>query len=99
MKPLPIIHAGSPIKTNASINRDYAVLCFKAGMGPADIAAAWPEVFKVTIENGAPKLGMRYDYELGDGSGRYETNRLILRATVTAAIKRFKRKAAHAANT
>jgi hypothetical protein len=89
MRKLPIRHAGSPLRTNASINRDHAVAMFKAGMTPKDIAAAFPEVFTCDADG---KLGQKYDYELGDGSGRYETNRLILQEAVTAAIAAHKAK-------
>lgn len=86
---LPIKHAGSPLKTNASINRDHAVRMFNAGMTPRDIANAFPAVFKVTDGD---KLGQKYDYELGDGSGRLETSRLILKSAVDDAIRKFKAK-------
>ena len=86
MKTLPKIHAGSPLKTNACINRDHAVTCFKAGMSAADIAAEWPEVW--SLADG--KIGQKYDYELADGSGRYETKRLITRTSVQAAIRKFR---------
>ncbi len=76
-KTLPKRHAGSPLRTNASLNRDCAVACFKAGLSVQAIAAAWPEVFMVTSEHGEPRLGLRYDYELADGSGRYEQTRRI----------------------
>jgi hypothetical protein len=89
---LPKRHAGSPIFTNASINREHAIRCFAAGLTVADIAAEWPEVFKVTVEHGVPKLGQIYDYELADGSGRYETDRTITRASVDAAIAARKSK-------
>lgn len=87
MKTLPKVHAGSPLKTNACINRDMAMLCFKAGMTGQQIAAEWPEVWKV---NAKGEIGQRYDYELADGSGRFETKRMITRASVSAAIKRHK---------
>lgn len=86
---LPIVHAGSPLKTNACINREHAVRCFKAGMTIQQIAASWPAVFEVKIEHDKPVLGQKYDYELGDGSGRYETKRLITRDSVRTAIKRY----------
>lgn len=87
MKPLKKIHAGSPLFTNAAINRMMAAECFKAGFTVEQIAAEWPEVFKVTMEAGVPKLGQKYDYELADGSGRYETNRLITRDSVDAFLR------------
>ena len=90
MTHLPKRHAGSPLRTNASINRDSAVRCLKAGMTVEQIAAEWPEVFTVTVEGGTPKLGQKYDYELADGSGRFETNRMITAASVRAAIARRK---------
>jgi hypothetical protein len=83
------VHAGSPLRTNASINRDRAIECFKAGMTVEQIASEWPEVFQVTIEDGQPRLGQRYDYELADGSGRFETKRTITSASVKAAIARY----------
>lgn len=85
-KKLPVINAGSPLKTNASINREYAVKMFQAGMSVADIVKEFPEVFKSTDG----KLGQKYDYELGDGSGRYETKRLIEKSAVDKAIAKFK---------
>lgn len=84
---LPIVHAGSPLRTNAQINREHAVKMFKAGMTPQEIARAFPEVFKLDKEG---KLGQKYDYELGDGSGRYETKRMITSDAVKAAIKKHK---------
>jgi hypothetical protein len=90
-KTLRKVHCGSPLRTNASINRDAAVKCFQAGMTVEQIATAWPEVFKVTIENGVAKLGQRYDYEIADGSGRYETKRMILSKSVRDTIAAFKR--------
>lgn len=87
---LPIVHAGSPLRTNASINRDTALKAFKAGMTAREIARAWPAVFKVDSEG---KLGQKYDYELGDGSGRYETNRMITRASLKDVLARHKAKA------
>jgi hypothetical protein len=84
---LPIVHAGSPLRTNAQINREHAMKMFKAGMTPKDIARAFPEVFKLDSEG---KLGQKYDYELGDGSGRYETKRMITADAVKAAISKHK---------
>lgn len=86
--PLPIKHAGSPIQTNAFLNQKAAIECFKAGMTPEQIAAEWPEVWQCNAEG---KLSQKYDYELGDGSGRYETNRRITSDSVRKAIKRIKR--------
>lgn len=77
-------NAGSPIFTNASINRKLAVRCFQAGMTAEEIAAEWPEVW--TVKGG--KLAQKYDYELADGSGRLETNRLITEQSVNSAIAR-----------
>lgn len=85
---LPKIHAGSPLFTNAHCNRQAAAKCYAAGMTVADIAAEWPEVFRV---DAAGKLGQIYDYELADGSGRYETNRRILATSVTATIAKYRR--------
>lgn len=87
-RPLPRRHAGSPLRTNASINRERAAACFKADLTVHAIAAAWPEVFTVTIERGEAKLGQRYDYELADGSGRFETHRLITAASLRAVLAR-----------
>ena len=87
---LPVRHAGSPLRTNAQINRESALKCFQAGMCAADIAAEWPEVWRLVSERGRRVLSQRYDYELGDGSGRYETERLITRASVAAAIRRHR---------
>lgn len=71
---LPTIHAGSPLKTNASCNRDMAIREAKKGKNAEQICAKWPEVF--CLVDG--KLGQLYDYKLADGSGRMETNRRIL---------------------
>jgi hypothetical protein len=73
------------------MNRKAAATCFAAGLTVEQIAAAWPEVFRVTIEDGIPKLGQRYDYALADGSGRHETNRMITRASVAAVIRQYTR--------
>ena len=86
---LPLRHAGSPLFTNASLNRKAAQTCFAAGMTGEEIAAEWPEVFKIVLEGGAPKLGQHYDYELADGSGRCETKRLITQDSVRAVIARL----------
>lgn len=85
VRQLKKIHAGSPLVTNASLNRDAAMKCFKAGLTPAQIAAEWPEVWKLDQDG---KIGQRYDYELADGSGRYETNRRITEESVEQAIQR-----------
>lgn len=85
-KPLRKQHAGSPLETNACINREQAERCFKAGMTIQQIADEWPEVFEMTIEDGQPRLGQKYDYELADGSGRFETRRLITNDSVVAAV-------------
>jgi uncharacterized protein (DUF433 family) len=84
---LPVIHAGSPIFTNAHLNRNAAIKCFQAGMSAEQIAAEWPEVWRCVDG----KLGQIYDYQLADGSERLETNRRILDKSVTAAIRRHKR--------
>jgi hypothetical protein len=84
-RPLPRVHAGSPLRTNAQCNREFAVELFVAGMPPAAIAAAFPEVFR--LEQG--QLGQRYDYELADGSGRYETRYCLTRAAVDEALHRW----------
>lgn len=73
---LPTQRAGSPVRTNASLNRDAAMSQAKRGKDAAAIAAKWPEVF--CLVDG--KLAQLYDYKLADGSGRYETNRRILGA-------------------
>lgn len=83
---LPKIHAGSPLITNAHVNRGHALTCLKAGLTPAQIVDEWPEVWRLTDG----KLSQIYDYELADGSGRYETNRMITRESVKAAIRRHK---------
>jgi uncharacterized protein (DUF433 family) len=87
---LPIIHAGSPIMTNAHLNRQAALKCFQAGMTPQQIAASWPEVWRCDADG---KLSQIYDYELADGSERLETNRRILDKSVTAAIRRYRARA------
>lgn len=78
-------HAGSPLQTNASLNRDAATRAFKGGMSIEQIAKEWPEVFFIKDE----KLGQHYDYELADGSGRFETNRRITSESVTKAIAKY----------
>jgi len=83
MRRLKKVHAGSPLHTNASRNRQSAVDCFKAGMTPAQIAEAFPEVWRLDADG---RLSQRYDYELADGSGRYETRYLITRTAVRDAI-------------
>lgn len=83
-------HAGSPLMTNAACNRRCAEDCYRAGMTIQQIAAEWPEVFKLTLENGQPRLGQKYDYELADGSGRFETDRRITADSVNAAIQKYK---------
>jgi hypothetical protein len=85
---LPKIHAGSPLETNASINRDRATIAHNGGMTAQQIAAHWPEVFKCSTDG---KLSQIYDYELADGSGRYETNRLITLESVADAIRKYGR--------
>lgn len=87
MKQLPKRHAGSPLVTNASHNRNMAELAFKAGLTVEQIVAEWPEVWKL---DAAGKIGQKYDYELADGSGRFETNRMITRDSVAAAIAKHK---------
>ena len=82
------VHAGSPLRTNASLNRSAAWRCAQAGLSVRTIVQEWPEVFEVVVEHGVEKLGQRYDYELADGSGRFETNRLITDASVRAVIER-----------
>lgn len=85
-KPLRKQHAGSPLITNASLNRAQALKCFKAGMTIQQIVDEWPKVFEITVEDGQPRIGQKYDYELADGSGRFETNRLITNDSVVRAI-------------
>jgi hypothetical protein len=84
MKTLPVRHAGSPLVTNAQLNREAAQKCYAAGMTPEQIAAEFPEVWQ--CKDG--KLSQKYDYELADGSGRYETNRRITSEAVRKAIAR-----------
>lgn len=86
MKTYPIKHAGSPIFTNASINRKRAEEAFRGGLTIEQIAAEWPEVW--TLTDG--KLSQKYDYMLADGSERLETNRMITSESVRKAIKRVK---------
>jgi hypothetical protein len=87
---LPKRHAGSPLTTNAFVNRQHAMKCFAAGMSVEQIAAAWPVVFYVVRENGIPKLAQHYDYELADGSGRYETDTTISSQSVAEVIAQHK---------
>lgn len=83
------IHAGSPLVTNASLNRDAAERAHKAGVTAEQIAEYWPEVWRMSTENGRRVLGQRYDYELADGSGRKETNRLITAESVSECIRKY----------
>lgn len=93
-KVLPKIRAGSPLVTNAHLNRVAAGKCLAAGMSVEQVAAEWPEVWRAVDGTGEAAgrkvLSQKYDYEIDDGSGRYETNRLILGDSVKAAIKRHK---------
>lgn len=86
MKRLKKVNAGSPLMTNASCNRAAAEKAFKAGVSITDIVAFWPEIWKLTKENGRDVISQRYDYELNDGSGRYETNRRITNDSVQECI-------------
>lgn len=83
---LPIKNAGSPLQTNASLNRQAASKVARAVPGCAGkhIADYWPEIFGI---NELAQLYQKYDYELADGSGRFETNRRITDASVRGAIK------------
>ena len=87
-KQLRKVHAGSPLMTNAALNRRAAERAYAAGLTIAQIAAEWPEVWRVDADG---KLGQKYDYELADGSGRKETNRRITDESVTAAIAKYGR--------
>ena len=91
MTNLPKVQAGSPIKTNACINREAAIKAFKAGVTAAHIAEYWPEVWQLTEEG---KITQKYDYELADGSGRFETKRMILPSSVRGIIKKYGKKGA-----
>ncbi len=91
MKPrkLPLGTRGySPTFTNASVNRQRATEAFAAGLTPKEIAAEWPEVFKVVDG----KLGQKYFYEINDGSGRFETDFMITRESVKDAILKKRKK-------
>lgn len=88
-KPLKKVNAGSPLMTNAMHNRYAAETAFKAGVTAQQIAEFWPEVWRYYEENGKMVIGQRYDYELNDGSGRYETNRLITEASVRECIAKY----------
>lgn len=83
---LPVRHAGSPLQTNASLNRDAATKAFKAGVTAEQIADYWPEVFYLDPDG---KLSQKYDYELADGSGRKETNRRITDDSVESCIASY----------
>lgn len=87
---LPVVAGGSPIHTNASLNRAAAMKVWKAGGTSQDIAKEWPEVFKLTFDG---KLSQQYDYALADGSGRLETNRLITGESVKKLLRRLKQRA------
>lgn len=82
-------HAGSPLFTNAHLNRCAAEKAFKAGVTMEQIAAFWPEVWQLKQENGRTVIGQKYDYELADGSGRYETNRRITDESVNECIRTY----------
>lgn len=90
MKTLKKVHAGSPLITNAHMNRCAAEKAFKAGVTMQQIAEYWPEVWQLKMENGKQVIGQRYDYELADGSGRYETRRTITEESVAACIKKYR---------
>jgi hypothetical protein len=75
--------------TNAACNRAAAERAFAAGLTIQQIAAEWPDVWKLDREG---KLGQKYDYELADGSGRKETNRRITEVSVDQAIARLGRR-------
>lgn len=87
MKSLKRLH-GNPLRTNASINREMAMRCFKAGMTPRQIAAEWPKVFRCIVEHDREVLSQTYDSEY-DGD-RKETRYTILRESVDAAILKHK---------
>ena len=84
-------HAGSPMRTNASLNRSAAARAFAAGVTIREIAGYWPEVWRVTVENGRETLAQKYDYALADGSGRWETTRRITETSVRACIRQHGR--------
>lgn len=88
-KPLRKVHAGSPLFTNAHLNRVAAEKAYKAGVTMEQIAEFWPEVWQIKTENGRKVIGQRYDYELADGSGRYETRRLITEESVRECIAKY----------
>jgi hypothetical protein len=89
MRKLPLKRVGSPLTTNADLNRRAAIRCHEAGMTPEQIAGEWPLVWM--CRDG--KLSQKYDYEIANGSGRYETNRTITSMSVDEAIKRHQTKA------
>lgn len=85
MRQLKKVHAGSPLVTNASCNRSAAEKAYRGGLTAREIAAEWPEVFKIDADG---RLSQRYDYELADWSGRFETSRRITDDSVNQAIAR-----------
>ncbi len=89
-KPIPALNA--PLVTNASLNRDAAAKCLAAGMTAAEIAREWPAVWR---PNAAGQLAQKYDYEINDGSGRFETNRRITDESVERAMDRPRPTQAH----
>lgn len=89
MKPLRKVNAGSPLLTNAMLNRSVAETAFRAGVTAKQIAEFWPEVWRYYEERGNMVLGQRYDYELNDGSGRKETNRRITEESVRECIAKY----------
>ena len=83
-KRLKTLHC-SPAHSNASINRDLAIRCLKAGMTPQQIATEWPKVWRC---DAAGKLGQIYDSQF-EGSEIKETRYTITRESVDKAIARL----------
>ena len=86
----PLLHAGSPLRTNAMLNRGYASKVFAAGGTVEEVATMWPEAFQVvpSADGMSTRLSQLYDYALDDGSGRCETRLLIPSTSLRKALRR-----------
>lgn len=86
------LHYVPGTRLNASINRDHAYRCLKAGMTPDQIADEWPKVWKLT----EGKLSQKYDSVIAGTQtaecpeGLMETRYTILKDSVDKAIRKHK---------
>lgn len=86
------VKVGSPLLSNAACNRAAAEKAFAAGVTIQRIAEFWSEIWQLKTEHGRECLSQKYDYEIDDGSGRFETNRCITDDSVKACIQRYAHK-------